>query len=118
MNVKEFYESIGGNYSKALETMMFDGFIIKMLNKFLQSTTYNDLLEASKPLDIPHIFNVTHMLKGVAGNLALTPLQQKAAQVCEMTREASETNTENISKDVDELINIYKLIIDKIPLLG
>lgn len=116
MDVKQFYETIGGNYSKALETMMNDDFVRRMLLKFLDSSTYNDLLDASKNKDIQGIFNVTHMLKGVAGNLSLTPLQLKAASVCEMTRNAND-DIPNLDKELDELISLYQSINSALSLL-
>lgn len=116
MDVKQFYDTIGGNYSKSLETMMNDAFIQRMLLKFLDSSTYNDLLEASNNKDIQALFNVTHMLKGVAGNLSLTPLQLKAAAICEMTRNAN-GEIPNLDKEVEELISIYQSINSNLSLL-
>ncbi len=116
MDVKQFYETIGGNYAKALETMMNDAFIQRMLIKFLDSTTYTDLLKAADGKDVQGIFNVTHMLKGVAGNLSLTPLQFKAATVCEMTRNSPEYGPE-LDKELKELISLYQFINSNLALL-
>ena len=46
MTVKEFYEITSGDYQSALNTMMNDDFIKRMLAKFLQNNAVNDLLEA------------------------------------------------------------------------
>ena len=116
MDVKQFYETIGGNYAKALETMMNDAFIQRMLIKFLDSTTYTDLLKAADGKDVQGIFNVTHMLKGVAGNLSLTPLQFKAATVCEMTRNSLGFDPE-LDKELKELIALYQVINSNLSLL-
>ena len=116
MDVKQFYDTIGGNYAKALETMMNDAFIQRMLIKFLDSTTHNDLVKAYNDKDIQGIFNVTHMLKGVAGNLSLTPLQFKAATVCEMTRNASDFSCE-LDKELKELLALYQFVNSNLALL-
>lgn len=116
MDVKQFYDTIGGNYAKALETMMNDVFIQRMLIKFLDSTTHNDLVKAYNEKNIQGIFNVTHMLKGVAGNLSLTPLQFKAATICEKTRNLSDY-TLDIDNEVKELLAIYQFINSNLALL-
>lgn len=92
---------------------MSDDFIKRMLLKFLDSSTYNDLLEASKNKDI---FNATHMLKGVAGNLSLTPLQEKASRVCEMVRHPSD-DVPDLDKELDELLKLYQTINNNLSLL-
>lgn len=117
MNVKEFYENIGGNYSKALETMMMDDFIKRMLTKFYQSTTYNDLYAASKTKDVEAIFHLTHTLKGVGGNLALTPLQEKATIVCELTRNQNTIDLAKLEVELNELLEIYQKINVNLELL-
>ncbi len=109
MDVKQFYDAIGGNYQRALETMMNDEFVKRMLLKFLNSSSYSDLLEAFRNKDIQTIFNVTHMLKGVAGNLSLTPLQLEAAAVCEIARNAFEYTAE-LDIKTENLISVYELI--------
>ena len=116
MDVKQFYDTIGGNYAKALETMMNDVFIQRMLIKFLDSTTYTDLLKAADGKDVQGIFNVTHMLKGVVGNLSLTPLQFKAATVCEMTRNVSDFSCE-LDKELKELLALYQFINSNLSML-
>ena len=116
MDVKQFYETINGNYSKALETMMSEDFVKRMLLKFLDSSIYNDLLEVTNNKDIVGIFNATHMLKGVAGNLSLTPLQEKASRVCEMVRHPS-NDLPNLDKELDELLKLYQSINNNLALL-
>ena len=40
MNVKELYESINGDYQRALSVMMSDSLIERMINKFMANELY------------------------------------------------------------------------------
>ena len=40
MTVKELYESFGGNYNAAIQLLMNDEFIKRMLTKFVQSNSF------------------------------------------------------------------------------
>ena len=46
MSVKDLYNSFGGNYQQAIQTMMMDAFITKMLTKFLDKNAYQDILDS------------------------------------------------------------------------
>ena len=85
MSVKEFYAAIGGDYDRALQMLMNDVFITKLLKKFSEGSYYDELKKARDENDIPHIFAITHTLKGVAGNLSLSPIYEKASAICEAT---------------------------------
>ncbi len=117
MLVKEFYDTIGGNYNKAIETLMNDDFIKRMLMKFSHSEILNDLIKAYQNNDMKGIFAATHTLKGVAGNLSLTPLYEKASIVCEMTRNVKEGEIIRTDKEMEELIKLYQLIIYNVKTL-
>ena len=107
MNVKEFYNSIGGNYQSALAIMMNDMFIERMLDKFFANNVYNDIVSSYEKKDFQAVFAGAHSLKGVAGNLALTPLYEISATITEATRSLQEVN---IDQEIEELKNKYSLI--------
>ena len=44
MNVKEFYNSIGGNYQSALAIMMNDVLIARMLTKFINGNSCEEMV--------------------------------------------------------------------------
>ena len=74
MDIKEFYETIGGDYNAALLIMLNDDFITRMLDKFFEKNTYNDILSSYKNKDFEALFGYVHSFKGVVGNLGLIPL--------------------------------------------
>ena len=112
MNVKEFYAAIGGHYEKALQTLMNDGFITKLLKKFAEGNYYDELKNAREENDATHIFAITHTLKGVAGNLSLTAIYEKASAICEATR--NKKDGVDVSKEMDDLIETTLSVIKTI----
>ena len=112
MNVKEFYAAIGGQYEKALQTLMNDAFITKLLKKFAEGNYYDELKNAREENDAAHIFAITHTLKGVAGNLSLTAIYEKASAICEATR--NKKDGVDVSKEMDDLIETTLSVIKTI----
>ena len=112
MSVKEFYAAIGGDYDRALQTLMNDAFVLKFLKKFSEGNYYDELKKARDENDVPHIFAITHTLKGVAGNLSLSPIYEKASTICEATR--NKKDGVDVSKEMDDLIETTSSVIKKI----
>ena len=111
MTVKEFYENIGGSYQNALNTMMMDDFIKKMLTKFLQSDSISNLFMAFEQKDFQKVFAAAHSLKGVLGNLALDPLYNKVIPIVEKTRNANENSNVDLESEMNDFRNEYNLVV-------
>lgn len=86
MNVKEFYEKIGGNYDLAKSRMLSDERIKKYLMKFSSYSSSERLKKAVEDKKYPDIFAITHNLKGMCLNLELTPLAKSSSELCEAVR--------------------------------
>ena len=114
MTVKELYDSIHGDYSRALQTMMNDAFITRMLTKFVDNNSYKDVIENYNNKDFHGVFTASHSLKGVCGNLSLTPLYEKASIICEKTRNLGEGESVNIDSEIDNLKETYERVISLI----
>ena len=112
MSVKEFYAAIGGDYDRALQMLMNDAFVLKLLKKFAEGNYYDELKKAREDEDITHTFAITHTLKGVAGNLSLSPVYEKASAICEATR--NKKDGVDVSKEMDDLIETTFSVIKKI----
>ena len=110
MSVKDLYDSFGGNYQQAIQTMMMDAFITKMLTKFLDKNAYQDILDSYQKNDLHGVFEAAHSLKGVCGNLALTPIYEKASVVCEATRNLKEGEVVDVSKQIEDLKETYQRV--------
>lgn len=114
MTVKELYDSINGNYQNAKNLMMTDNFIIKMLTKFLNNEYYSKMVEGYNNKDYKAVFEASHGLKGLAGNLALSLLSEKASYICEATRNLGADEHPNLDKELAELSQMYQDITKKI----
>lgn len=51
-----------------------EGLYVKFLMKFLQDTTFQSLSQAMEKGDLDEALRASHTLKGLSGNLGLTPL--------------------------------------------
>jgi len=110
MTVKELYDSIGGNYEKAVQTMMNDAFIVRMLSKFIAKNAYADIIASYEQMKVREVFEASHSLKGVSGNLSLTSLYEKAGVICEATRTLNEGDSVNLDKEIEELKEVYQRV--------
>ena len=82
--------------------MMNDDFIKRMLSKFVSSDSYDAFINAYNDGDMSAVFRTAHLLKGVTGNLSLTPLYEKSSTICELTRNLKENETVDISKQMND----------------
>lgn len=114
MTVQELYETIGGNYQEAVNRMMNDNFIARMLGKFLSSNSYGNVVQAYEEKDFKKLFDEVHSFKGVTGNLALTPLFDLAYKITEATRNLAPGESVNLDNEIKELKEKYQLTVDTI----
>ena len=86
MTVKEFYENVHGDYQGALNLMISDAFITRMLGKFAENNRFDDLLQSYKDKNFKGVFEASHSLKGVAGNLSLKSLYDLIVPIVDAVR--------------------------------
>ena len=86
MTPEEFYKEIGADYQTALSRMMGNqGLLARMLKKFENDRNYEALEKAVENEDYGGVFTAAHTLKGVAGNLELTPLYETCTRLSDAT---------------------------------
>ena len=105
MDVKGFYTEIGGNYKDALAIMMNDMLISRMLSKFINGDSVPQMISQYEQKDYRALFASAHSLKGVAGNLALSPLYELASIITEATRNSDDVNLDN---EISKLKSTYE----------
>ena len=114
MNIKDFYESIGGDYEEALNRMMNDDIIYRMLLKF-KSTNYLEAVEENyKIRNMKNVFECLHAFKGVAGNLAFKKLYEIVSDMTEKTRNLAADEFVNLDFEMQNLNDEYQKIINLI----
>ena len=107
MDVKQFYLESKGNYNDALARMMNDALIVRMISKFMNDNAVLKMVSLYENKDYRALFSTAHTLKGVAGNLSLTPLFEIASTITEATRNEDGAN---LDKEIKELQETYKVI--------
>ena len=63
---------------------------LTLVNRFLDQNTFSDLKAAILDHDLEKAFHIAHSLKGVVGNLSLSPLYDVIYQMTELLRNRTE----------------------------
>ena len=112
MTIKEFYETIGGNYDEAMSRLLKEDRILKYALRFPDQKDYFDMLEAIEKGDVETAFRTSHTLKGVCLNLSFSRLAKSASDLCEMYRNGAPT--EDVTPLLDIVKKDYAEVIDSI----
>jgi HPt (histidine-containing phosphotransfer) domain-containing protein len=86
-------------YKKFLTKFKADTNIQKLV-AIMENGGYSDLNNR------PEIFNITHTIKGVAGNLGLTDIYESSGALCEMTR-SDESDRSRFDENYEKLLESY-----------
>ena len=96
-NLKELGADTEGGLARCINN---EEFYLKMVNLSLQDANFEKLRSAIDGGDMDGAFEAAHALKGVLGNLALTPLYERTSEITELLR---------ADKDAD-----YQTLLDEI----
>ena len=89
----EALRAYGANVDEAMKRCMNNEmFYIRLVTKALQDPSFEQLSEAVGAGDLDRGFELAHALKGVTGNLALTPLYDPICKITELLRSRTETD--------------------------
>ena len=84
----EQLRALGCNTSEGLQRCMNnESFYLMLVNKFISTTDLSKLENALRENDLETAFKEAHSLKGVVGNLSLTPLFNVLVEMVEPLRE-------------------------------
>ena len=84
---KEIFEAYGADYSETIERFMGnEAFYMRMLGMLPDDENLEKLGVALETGNFSAAFEAAHTLKGVAGNLGLTPLYHAVCQMVEPLR--------------------------------
>ena len=77
-----------------------EAFYLKLVNRAMQDPSYENLKEAVESGDLARGFEIAHALKGVTGNLALTPIDRPVREITEQLRSRTETDYSPILSEI------------------
>ena len=83
--------------------MNMEAFYFKMIKMGLSDGHFDSLGESIAAGNLDEAFEAAHALKGVIGNLALTPIYEPLAEMTEMLRAKKEADYETMYKPIKEM---------------
>ena len=100
MNIEKLKE-LGANVDEGLERCMgMEDFYLEMIELGLSDDRFEALGKALEEGNLDDAFEHAHALKGVVGNLALTPLYETVSEITENLRAKVQTDYEIIYKKI------------------
>lgn len=114
MDLRLFYQQLGGDYAQMLTRLPSEDMIRRFLIKFLRDPSYTDLLAALAAQDIPTAFRAAHTLKGTSATLGLDRLALAASSLTEALRGADGLPPQSL---VDACTEAYQAAVDLISRL-
>lgn len=100
MDLKEFYDKVGGNYDAIMGRLMKEDRIKKYVYKFLDDTTFDTLCKSMEEDNIEEAFRAAHTIKGLCQNLDLLTLFQSSHDMAEALRNGKTDNADSILEQV------------------
>ena len=86
MTLQELYQSIGGDYDQVMRILRMEKLVDKHIRKFSKNGVVERLLDARQSMDPAELFEASHAMKGVCGNLGLKNLCDIASKISEEYR--------------------------------
>jgi HPt (histidine-containing phosphotransfer) domain-containing protein len=79
-----------------------EAFYFKLIGKVIDDKNFQALEDAVAAKDLDKAFDAAHSLKGVLGNLALTPVYQPVYEITELLRERKDMDYSEYLKTISE----------------
>ena len=116
MTLQALYQSIDGNYDRAVQIMRMEKLIARYISKFPNSGVNEALQEAGKTLDPTRMFETAHAMKGVCANMGFDKLSAAAGEVCEEFRpgNARSVSDDEIRARLKEVDAMYQRTVEGI----
>lgn len=114
MDMKEFYDAVGGDYTDVCERLMSEKAVVVFIGKFLQDSTFSEMAEMLENDNLPESFRTAHTLKGICANLGFKNLADASSEITELLRGG---DIESAKKLFPTLKREYYNVLDSIEKL-
>jgi len=99
-NLKEY----GANVDEGMARCMGnEALYLRLVTTIPAEANFEKLASSIEARDLDAAFDAAHALKGVTGNLALTPLYQTIFDITELLRARTDTDYSELIKSITEL---------------
>ncbi len=90
-----------------------EAFYLKMVNMAAEDAGFERLKAAVESKETPRIFEAAHALKGMLGNLALTPLFQPASEMTELARAGKDADYASLCDGIFDRLRELQALRDE-----
>lgn len=112
MDLRECYETLGGNYDEVKRRLIKDERIQRFLFLFPKDENFALLKKAVEGQDWAAAFRAAHTLKGIAMNLNLDRLSRSAVTLTDLLRNGPPT--EDVTPVFTQMEQDYQLTVETI----
>ena len=99
----EALKQFGADTEKGLAMCMGnEALYLRLAGSVPGEERFDDLSDAIKKGDLDAAFDAAHALKGVLGNLSLTPLYETASEITELLRAKTDTDYSDLLEKLAE----------------
>ena len=89
-----------------------EGLYLRLVGMIRDEKNFGKLSEAIEENDLEKAFEAAHALKGVLGNLSLTPLYEKSSEITELLRARKEADYPALLQELQELKQEFDSLLD------
>ena len=107
-NLKAFGADVDAGLARCLNN---EQFYFRMITKIVDDGNFDKLSESVKSNDKAAAFQAAHALKGVLGNLSLTPMYECASEMTELLRAGKDADYDSYTKKLLDLRDALKSMI-------
>ena len=97
--LKQFGADVDDGLSRCMGN---EAFYFKLIGKVVEDKNFQALEDAVAAKDLDKAFDAAHSLKGVLGNLALTPVYEPVYEITELLRERKDIDYSEYLKTISE----------------
>ena len=105
-------KTIGRDTAEGLGRFMNnETFYLQMINRFLETDVLSGLTKSLRENNLQEAFEQAHALKGVTGNLSLTPLYEKMCDITELLRAKEDADYDEKLASISECLETIKATV-------
>ncbi len=114
IKLDDFYSRSGGNSADILMRLGGnEALVMRLLSRFPDDGSFRSLEDALEKGDREVSFRAAHTLKGVAANLGLENIREKASEITEKLRDGDVTAARALMPDLKEAYEAVLALLDE-----
>ena len=107
--LREYGADVDSGLARCMDN---EEFYLKMVGMALEDAAFDNLVAALEAGDLDTAFETAHGLKGVTGNLALSPIYEPVCEITEFLRSRTEMDYSDLRDTImiksEELVQLSK----------